>query len=157
MSDKEEKVILTKEGLEELEQELERRKTEDREKIANDIEIAREQGDLSENAAYTSAMEAKSFNEARIGQIEEIIKNAVIEKGSTKDNKVGIGEKFVLERKSDKKKIPYILVGSNEADPQEGKISLESPIGKEVNGKKYGDEITVNLPTGEVEYKILKK
>lgn len=148
-------IVITKEGLEELKAELENRKTNIRTKIADDIAKAREQGDLSENAAYSAAMEAKQFNETRIEEIESIIKNSIVKEANTKDKFAGIGEKISIKRESDSTKLTYTLVGENEADPSEGKISIKSPIGNGVSGKKKGDKFTVKLPSGEERFELV--
>lgn len=149
-------IITTAEGLEDLKKELEDRKTLVREKIANEISKAREQGDLSENASYTNAMEQKDFNENRITQLEKMISNAVVKVKDSSDKKAGIGETVKLKRLGDDKEFSYKLVGENEANPSEGKISIKSPIGSKLLNKKIGDEVEINLPTGVQKYKLLK-
>lgn len=149
------KFITTKEGLNDLQKELETRMTETRKKVADDISHAREQGDLSENAAYTAALEAKQFNEARISELEDLIKNAEVKKVNKKDKFVGIGEKVKILRIQDKKEFNYTLVGENESDPSEGKISIKSPIGKALLNKKASDKVRIDLPSGSQEYEIL--
>lgn len=150
------KVEITPSGLEDLKRELEERKTVTRDKIANDISIARDQGDLSENAAYSAALEAKQFNENRIEEVENLIKNAVVKEINKKDQKAGLGEQVKIVRSNDKKEFIYTLVGENESDPQSGKISIKSPIGKAILGKKVNDEISIELPSGNTSFKILK-
>ena len=154
MSD--DKMMITKKGLEELTRELEERKTIVRDKIADQIAQARDQGDLSENAAYSSAMEAKQFNETRIEDLENLIKNSVVIKTNTKDKFVGLGESVTIVRESDKKEFQYMIVGENESNPKEGRISIKSPIGKALVGKKAGDVVDTDLPTGKVSFKITK-
>lgn len=146
--------ITTQAGLDELLQELEERKTKTRDKIADEIARARDQGDLSENAAYSAAMESKQFNETRIIELEEIIAKAVVKKVNTSDKKAGIGEKVNVIRLNDNREMEFILVGENEADPSIHKISIKSPIGKALLGKKVGDVVEVLLPTGKIEFKI---
>lgn len=150
------KYITTKEGLEELKRELEERKTKTRDKIADEIARARDQGDLSENAAYTSALETKQFNEARITELEDIIANAVIKTANPNDKKLGLGETVILERVGDSVEFEYQIVGENETDPLQKKISLKSPIGAAVFGKKIGDEVEIELPSGRTKFKIKK-
>lgn len=156
MTKDDKKLILTQEGFDELKEELNERKTTTREKIANDIELAREQGDLSENASYKAAMEDKDFNEIRIEELDRMIGLAEVQVAKPGNNKLDLGESFKLLRTSDKKVVEYKLVGGNEANPQEGKISLDSPIGKAVHGKKFGDIVEIDLPTGSIEFKLEK-
>jgi transcription elongation factor GreA len=147
---------ITQEGYDKLITELEERKTITREQIANDIETARSQGDLSENAAYSAAMTAKEFNENRIEELVELIKNSEIIEGSTNNNKVELGEEITLTDVNTKRKVTYRLVGANEANPQEGKISADSPIGSAILGKNYGDTVEIELPSGKVKFVIAK-
>lgn len=148
-------ISLTKEGLEELKKELEERKNGAREKIAQDLKQASEQGDLSENAAYRSAMEEKEFNENRIEELEKMIAKAVVKKGNKADSEAGFGERVFVKRKSDGAKREYILVGDSEADPSEFKISINSPIGQALHGKNIGEIAVVNMPNGQEEFEIL--
>lgn len=150
------KVIITKQGLADVKKELEDRKTKMRDKLADDIAQAREQGDLSENAAYSAALEAKQFNEARIEELESIIKNSIVKAANKKDTYAGLGENITIVRLSDNKEVTYMLVGENESNPLEGKISIKSPIGKSLVGKKVGDKLVVELPAGKVEFQIKK-
>lgn len=139
---------ITQEGFDDLMNELENRKSTIRTQIANDIELAREQGDLSENAAYKSAMEAKEFNENRISELESTIKNLEVYEGNEKNNAVELGESIILTNRQTGVEMKFHLVSGSEANPQEKKISVDSPIGKAVVGKKYGSEVKVELPTG---------
>lgn len=146
---------ITQEGYEKLIKELNERKTDQRDRIANDIETARAQGDLSENAAYSAAMTAKEFNENRITELEDLIANSEVVENNSKNDSVELGEEFVLVPLGNGgKKMQYRLVGANESNPQEGKISADSPIGNAVVGKSYGSEVTINLPSGEIKFKI---
>lgn len=148
------KVQLTKEGLLELEKELEDRKTVIRTEIADEIDKARQQGDLSENAAYKAALEKKEFNDNRISKLEEMLVNVEIISTSGKSSKIGLGSKVEIENKSSGSKSTYTLVGHNEANPAEGRISSDSPIGVALMNKSKGDTVKVNLPSGEVLYEI---
>ncbi len=152
---KDDREVITQKGLEELKKELEHRKNILREEIAKKLKIASEQGDLSENAAYKSAMEEKEFNENRIEELEKKIANVVVLKGNKKDTKVGLGETVVVKRMSDGVKREYILVGESEADPSQYKISVESPIGKALFGKYKGDRVKASMPNGEEEFEII--
>lgn len=147
-------LTFTEEGLKNIEEELEDRKTNVRTKIADDIDKAREQGDLSENAAYKAALEAKEFNENRITELKDMLNRATISEKAEK-GLVGIGVKVKLQNLSNNSEYEFDIVGQSEADPVNKKISIESPIGAAIKGKKKGDEVVVDLPTGEVKYKIL--
>jgi len=146
---------LTQEGLEKLKKELEDRKTRIRQKIAASIKEAKEQGDLSENAEYSEARRQQRENESKVMYLENIIRTSkVIQNGKT-NGKVTIGA--TIEVESNGKKMKFEIVGSNEANPSEGKISNESPIGKSFLGKTKGDKVEVKLPNGKKNiYKILK-
>lgn len=141
---------ITSEGKKELETELtalKSRRGEVAEKIAN----ARDFGDLSENAEYDAAREEQGLLETRIAEIEEILNNADIIKSSRKKT-IDLGSK--VELKSDGKLVKYTVVGPVEANPLEGKISNESPIGMALYGKKVGDSAIITTPKGSVTYKI---
>lgn len=142
---------LTPAGKSELEKELEELKAQ-RASVAQKIADARDYGDLSENAEYDAARTEQGQLETRISEIEDILQNAsIIER--TKTSHVAVGVTVVLQ--SDKgKTVSYAIVGSVEADPLEGKISDESPIGQALLGKKVGDEVTIRTPGGEVSYKV---
>lgn len=147
------KQIITQEGYDKMVDEITERETVIREKIADDIEHAREQGDLSENSAYKAAMEAKEFNENQISILKENLAKSEVSKTSSK-GRIGLGAKVTLENKTNGNKVEYQLVGNNEADPVERKISLESPIGKVIEGRDVGDIVKVTTPGGEVEFII---
>jgi transcription elongation factor GreA len=143
---------ITEEGKRELEEELEELKSR-RGAIADKIAEARDFGDLSENAEYDSAREEQGLVESRIAEIEDILLNAELIKGGSK-TKVSLGSK--VELKTGKKTVIYTVVGPVEADPIEGKISNESPIGLALMGKKVGDKASIKTPKGEIEYEIVK-
>lgn len=142
---------ITDEGRKELEAELEELKGR-RGDIADKIAEARDFGDLSENAEYDSAREEQGLVESRIAEIEDILLNAELIK-SGKSSKVALGSK--VELKTGAKSVTYSVVGPVEADPLEGKISNESPIGEALMGKKVGDAITITTPKGEISYEIV--
>jgi len=142
---------ITDEGKKELELELEDLKSR-RGTIADKIAEARDFGDLSENAEYDSAREEQGLVESRIAEIENILLNAEIIKTS-KSSKVMLGSK--VELKSGDKDVTYVVVGPVEANPAEGKISNESPIGVALMGKKVGDTATITTPKGEITYEIV--
>lgn len=147
-----EKEYVTKKGLEKLQKELEDRLAE-RKKIAGRIAEAKELGDLSENAEYHSAKEEFAFNEGRIGELEEMIKHAEIIHHRINHNIVSIGS--TVKVKNGGKAHKYTIVGSAEADPLEGRISNESPIGRAFLGKGVGDEVEIKVPRGILKAKIL--
>lgn len=141
---------ITKDGKKELENELETLKGR-RGEIAGKIADARDYGDLSENAEYDSAREEQGLVESRISEIEDILINADVIK-SHKGSKVSLGSK--VELKSGTKTIEYSVVGPVEANPIEGKISNQSPIGSALFGKSVGDKIEVETPKGTIKYEI---
>jgi len=143
---------ITDGGKQELEAELEELKSR-RGAIADKIAEARDFGDLSENAEYDTAREEQGLVESRIAEIEDILLNAELIKGGSK-TKVSLGSK--VELRTGKKTVSYSVVGPVEADPLEGKISNESPIGLALMGKKVGDKAAISTPKGEVEYEIVK-
>lgn len=143
---------ITEEGKLELEKELEELKGR-RGDIAEKIASARDFGDLSENAEYDAAREEQGLVETRIAEIEDIVQNASIIH-ATKNSTVGLGSK--VELKTGKKTVIYAVVGPVEADPLEGKISNESPIGTQLMGKKVGDSATISTPKGETTYEIVR-
>ncbi|HSW77853.1 MAG TPA: transcription elongation factor GreA [Candidatus Chromulinivoraceae bacterium] len=142
---------ITSEGRQELEAELEELKGR-RGAIADKIAEARDYGDLSENAEYDAAREEQGLVESRIAEIEDILLNAELIK-SSKSSHVSLGSK--VELKTGKKTVVYNVVGPVEADPLEGKISNESPIGEALMGKKVGDSVTITTPKGEISYEIV--
>ena len=153
----EDKVILTQEGYKKLLDELEDLKVNKRAEIADEIREAKAQGDLSENYEYTAAKEAQADLEARIAEIEHIINHADIIEESGDNKEVIVGSTVSLKNVDTDEKEEYTIVGSTEADPFEGKISNESPLGKELIGKKKNQEVKFTTPSEEVvTYKILK-
>lgn len=128
--------------------ELKSRRSEIAEKIAN----ARDYGDISENSEYAEARNEQGHVESRIAEIEEILNNASIIKAKT-SSQVVVGSKVDLKTKTGKK-VSYRIVGSVEADPLDGKISDESPIGRALLGKKVGESVTIKTPSGEVGYNV---
>lgn len=152
----EKKNILTYEGLRKLEDELQDLKVNQRREIAQKIKEAREQGDLSENAEYDAAKDEQRDIEARIEQIEKILKNAEVVLDEEVDlDKINIGCVVrVLDIEYDEEE-EYKLVGSSEASSLQNKISNESPIGQALIGAKVGDIVDVEAPAGTVQYKVL--
>jgi transcription elongation factor GreA len=152
------KIILTKEGYDELIKEIENRKTVVRTEIADEIEKAREQGDLSENASYKVAMEKKEFNENKITDLENMLKTSVIEDG--KDCKVGVicmGSVVKVKYESNAMEKEFSIVGENQSDPISGKISVKSELGKTLLGHKNKDEVEFTSPAGQlIKLKIIE-
>ena len=149
-------VILTQEGYDKLEEELNILKTEKRTEISERIKVARGFGDLSENAEYDEAKTAQSENEQKILELETKLRNAKIIDSSEIDTKtVQIGNLVKLLDIEFDEEIEYTIVGSTEVNLQENKISNESPIGKALLGRKKGETVDVNAPQGIVKFKIL--
>ena len=146
---------ISPEKLKKFKEELVKRKTLLRQQIAKKIHEARMQGDISENAEYTDAKEAQAFNEGRILELENIIKNAVIVSRKPNKTKVQVGSKLIVKDKAGNKKEFYI-VGSEDADPSKGKISNDSPIGEAFLNKKKGETVIVQTPKGKVKYTIIE-
>lgn len=141
---------ITSEGQKELQSELEMLKSR-RGEVADKIAEARDFGDLSENAEYDAAREEQGLLETRIAEIEEILNNAEIIKASRKKT-IDLGSR--VELKIGNKSVQYTIVGPVEADPLEGKISNESPIGMALYGKKVGDSVSITTPKGDITYKV---
>ena len=147
--------FLTAEGFKNLELELEDLKVNKRAEISEQIKIAREFGDLSENAEYDAAKEEQGKIEARIYEVEYKLKNAKIIDQNVKSEKIMPGSTVVIHDKTYDEKETYTVVGVAEADPTNNKISNESPIGAALIGRKKGDIINVHTPGGVVEIKII--
>mgnify|MGYP001578781327 FL=1 len=146
---------LSPEGIESIKKELQELKTKKRQEIAQRLQEAKELGDLSENAEYFEAKEAQSLNEVQIAELEGLLKNTVIIETPSEENIVRIGS--TIEVKSNANGVErFSIVGSEEAKPQEGKISNESPLGRSFLNQKIGDEVEVKTPGGTMKYKITK-
>ncbi len=150
------KNILTYAGLQKLETELQDLKVVKRKEVAEKIKEAREQGDLSENAEYDAAKDEQRDIEARIEEIEKILKNAeVVDEDEIDTKKINVGCRVkVLDMEYDEE-LEFKIVGSTETNSLENKISNESPMGRELIGKKKNDIITVETVDGEIKYKVL--
>lgn len=147
--------VLTKEGLKNLENELEHLKSVTRKEIAEKIKVALSFGDLSENSEYDEAKNEQGIVEARIAEIEATLKNVkVLDEEDLTTEHVSLGNKVILESLDTGKVLKISLVGSKEVDVKKMKLSDESPIGKACIGKKLGDEITVEAPKGIMKYVI---
>ena len=150
-------VMVTAEGLRQLEEELDYLKGEKRKEIAEKIKVARSYGDLSENSEYDDAKNEQAILEARIVTIEATLKNAVIidEEGINNEH-IHIGSKVKIENITMGRVMEYKIVGSNESNPAKGKISDESPVGKALLGHSVGDVVEVETPSGVLGIKVLE-
>lgn len=156
MADKEKKNVITYEGVQELEKELEELKFVRRKEVAGKIKEAREQGDLSENAEYDAAKEEQAAIEARIEEIDKILKNVEVVTDEDNDtDKINIGSVITIKDVEFGDEFEYKLVGSTEADSLKGKISNESPVGIALIGKGIGDIVEVEAPAGAIKYEIV--
>lgn len=153
MSDKKE-VYITKQGLEELQKELDYLKLEKRPEVINALKDARAQGDLSENAEYDSARQAQAEVEGRIAELEAMMEKVVVIKEVSKD-KVSIGNTVKIKYIDDDETEEYTIVGVKEADPFNNRISNESPIAKAIMGFKAGETVTVDSPNGKYDVEIV--
>lgn len=152
----EKEVILTKEGLTKLENELDQLKTVVRQEIAEKIKIARGFGDLSENAEYDEAKNEQAQVEERILKLENMLRNAkTIDEKELSTDKVGIGSKISVKDIEFNENLEYTIVGSAEADPLKGFISNESPVGQALIGRGKGDIVDVTTPGGILKFEIL--
>ncbi|HMB66046.1 MAG TPA: transcription elongation factor GreA [Patescibacteria group bacterium] len=147
-----EEQIISPEGYKKLQDELDHLVNVKRKEIASRIEKAKELGDLSENAEYHEAKDAQAFNEGRIAEINNLLKNVRVVENNNSKNKVSMGSTVTIT--DGKKEKTYSIVSFNEVDPAQGKISNESPIGTALLDKKKGDDITISTPKGKKEYKI---
>jgi transcription elongation factor GreA len=156
MAVSEKKTVLTYDGLKRLEDELQDLKVVKRKEIAAKIKEARGQGDLSENAEYDSAKEEQAEIEARIVRLEKMLRNAeVIDEEDVDAESVSLGSNVTILDVEMNEEIEYFIVGSTEADPLNGRISNESPLGLALLSRKIGDTISVEAPDGIIEYKIV--
>jgi transcription elongation factor GreA len=146
----------TEEGLENLKAELKQLQTVERPKMSQQIAEARDKGDLSENAEYDAAKEAQGLLEARIAKMDDLIANArIVDESQIDSSRVFILSKVKIKHLKMKKEFQYTLVAENEANLKSGKISIDSPIGKGLLGKKVGDIANVETPSGIVKFEIL--
>lgn len=153
MNDKE--VILTVEGLKKLETELELAKTVKRREVAARIKQAIEFGDISENSEYEDAKNEQAFIEGRIITLEKMLRNAKVIDAEHATDVVSIGSTVLLKDVEFDEEIEYTIVGSAEADPDENRISNESPVGRKILGQKKGEVVAVEVPAGVLKYKIM--
>ncbi len=149
-------VYLTRDGYEKLSHELQELKTVKRRQISQAIEHARQLGDISENAEYDSAKDAQALNEHRIVELEDKLSRArVVEQDEVGVHEVRLGVKVKLLDLDFKDELEYTMVGEAEADFEQNKISLASPVGKALLGHKPGDEVAVAAPARTIRYKII--
>lgn len=148
--------FLTPEKFEELKKELENLKTVRRKEVAESLEYARSLGDLSENAEYQEARDMQAAIEERIQHLEKVIKEAKIVAGGKKGDVVGLGTEVTIQKDKDNESRTYTIVGSEEANIQEHKLSYLSPLGEALMGKSKGESFTFETPAGKQTYKILK-
>ena len=150
-------VILTPEGYKKLQQEIEYLSNDKRREVADRIRIAREFGDISENAEYDDAKNEQALLEHRIATLEERLRDArVINKKDVAKDVVSVGSKVKLRDVAAKQTVEYYIVGSAEANPSQNKLSNESPVGKAIIGHKKGDVVEVSAPRGALKFKILE-
>ena len=149
-------ILMTKEGLEKLENELEELKVVRRKEVAEKIKQALAFGDLSENSEYDEAKNEQAQVEARIAQIEGMLKVArVVDNDSISTDAVSVGTRVKLLDVEFEEEEEYAIVGSSEADPSQNRLSYESPVGKSLLGKKVGDVVEVEVPAGKIQFKVL--
>ena len=149
-------VILTQEGYEKLKEEIEFLKTDKRREVAERIRVAREFGDIAENAEYDDAKNEQAMLEHRIAQLEERLLNArVIDTGDVDTSVVSVGSRVRLKDVDANETVEYHIVGSAEANPAEQKLSNESPVGRAIIGRKKGETVEVVAPRGALKFKIL--
>jgi len=150
-----EKIVLTREGYDEIQRELNEILTVKRPAVIDRIREARQLGDLSENFDYQDAKHVQALLEARIKELKTIVGHATVVECAEKDGNVGIGSKVVLKDLEDGFEDEYTIVGPAESSPAEGKISHESCVGSAVMGHKEGDEVSVRTPGGDIKYRII--
>lgn len=148
------KTLVTEEGLKKLQDELQRLKTVRRREVAEAIQRAKEQGDLSENAEYVDAKEEQGLVEQHIAELEAALKSVEVIRKDADDGAVSVGDTVTLQWNGEEKS--YTIVGANEADPTAGRISNESPLGTALLGKRAGERATIRTPSGPKEAQILR-
>ena len=147
----------TEEGLQKLKDELNELRTKGRTDIAKQIAEARDKGDLSENAEYDAAKDAQGLLELKIAKLEKVVGDArVMDESQIDTSKVSVLSKVKIKNVKNKMEVTYNLVAESEADLKAGKISVESPIGKGLLGKKVGEIAVVKAPAGEIEFEVLE-
>ena len=150
-------VLLTDEGLRKLEAELEELKTVKRKEIADKIEVARSFGDLSENSEYDEANYDQAIVEARIAELEAMLRNVkVLDEDELSTEMIHVGSKVKLYDREFEEEVEYQIVGSTEADPSKGRISDECPVGKGLLGHRVGESVEIEVPDGVVTFDVLE-
>lgn len=150
-------VVLTADGLKRLEEELESLKTEKRKEIAEKIKVALSFGDLSENSEYDEAKNEQAMIEARIAQIEAMLKNVkILDDDELNTDTINVGSKVRVFDAEFSEETTFSIVGSTEADPDENRISDESPVGRSLIGHRVGDSVAVETPGGSLTFQILE-
>ena len=142
----------TKDGLEKMKNELQELKDVKRKEVSERLRSAAAQGDLSENFEYSSARDEQEMVERRIGELEILVKEAVVVSETPSGDSVQVGSRVEVDIEGEATE--YIIAGAQEADPMQGKISVESPIGRALLGKKLGDRVEVETPAGKMQYTI---
>ncbi|MCL1891554.1 MAG: transcription elongation factor GreA [Coriobacteriia bacterium] len=149
-------IVLTPEGREKLEAELQHLETDRRAEVGERIRIAREFGDISENSEYDDAKNEQAWLESRITEVTQILANATIAEAPKRSNKVSVGNVVTVEDGSGAERV-FTIVGAAEVDVEQGRISNESPVGSALLGSKKGDTVTIEGPTGkQTQFTILK-
>lgn len=152
----ERQIVLTPEGYRRLKEEIDYLSTKKRAEVAERIQDARQYGDIAENSEYDDAKNEQALVEQRIAVLEEKLRNAVILDASTvSTDSVGIGTKVTLQDITSGEVVQYSIVGSAEADPTDHKLSTESPVGRAIMGHKAGEKVTVKVPKGSLQLKVL--
>ncbi len=147
----------TEEGLQKLKDELQELKTKGRSDIAKQIAEARDKGDLSENAEYDAAKDAQGLLELKISKLEAVVGNArILDESSVDTSKVSVMCKVKIKNKKNGMAVEYTLVSEEEADLKQNKISIQSPIGKGLLGKKVGEVAVVKAPAGDIDFEVLE-
>jgi transcription elongation factor GreA len=147
----------TPEGLKKVQEELNQLKNQERPSISRQIAEARDKGDLSENAEYDAAKDAQGLLEMKIAKLEEILSNArLIDESKLDNSKALVLSKVKIKNIKNSQEMTYTLVAENEADIKAGKISVSSPIGKGLLGKKVGDKVEINVPSGAMQFEIIE-
>jgi len=156
MSEIDDNKYLTKQGLKKLQEELAELTTTKRQELAEKLQHAIGQGDLSENAEYQEAKEEQAFLEGRVREVENILSKAIIIESGRKSSTVKIGSTVEIERVGAKRKETFTIVGAEEADPFEGRISHQSPLGMALIGHRAGDTVSAATPAGPAKWKLKK-
>lgn len=157
MSSNDEPVYLTEDGLQKIKDELDYLVNTRRREVAQMIAEAKAEGDISENAGYDEAKTQQGFLEGKVRELENVVKRAqIIAEDESPKNAVGLGRTVVIQEEGTTVKETYSIVGSLEAAPADGRISNESPMGKALMGKKKGDNVDVQTPSGIIAFKVIK-